>query len=82
MLLRADCTYDRMLSKCVEEIYPHEDKNKVNFYIADSRGAEVWNGDQISVDVEQGGDKIETLSVDTTLNYLELNTLQKLNSFV
>ena len=40
ILLRADCTYSRMLSKCIK-------MKKLDFYIADSRRAEVWNGDII-----------------------------------
>lgn len=47
-----------MLSKCVQEIFP-EDQLKYDFYIADSRGAEVWNGDSIELDVEQGGERTE-----------------------
>ena len=45
VLLRSDSSYERMLAKCVEEIFPEEDKDKFDFYIEDSRGAEVWNGD-------------------------------------
>ena len=53
ILLRADCTYQRMLFKCVQEIFPDENE-QYDFYIADSRGAEVWNGDNIKVDGEDG----------------------------
>ena len=49
VLLRSDSSYERMLAKCVEEIFPEEDKDKFDFYIADSIGAEVWNGDKITV---------------------------------
>ena len=53
VLLRSDSSYEHMLTKCVQEIFPDEDKNKFDFYIADSRGAQVWNGDSIRVDGDE-----------------------------
>ena len=57
VLLRADCTYNRMLTKCVQETYSEEDQRSCDFYIADSRGVAIWNGDKIEVDIEGTGQK-------------------------
>lgn len=64
-----------MLSKCVQEIYPDVDKQKFEFYIADSRGAEVWNGDKIALDVEQSGEKTEECKW-TLQKYIKLSRIK------
>ena len=33
VLLRADCTYSRMLSKCINEIFPDEDEQSLTFIL-------------------------------------------------
>lgn len=53
VLLRANCTYQHMLTKCAQETYPEEDQRNFDFFIADSRGVAVWNGDNIEVDIEE-----------------------------
>ena len=50
IVLRAD-------KKCVQEIYSEEEQNHCDFYIADSRGIAIWNGDRIEVDVEGLGER-------------------------
>ena len=57
VLLRADSTYGRMVKKCVQELYSEKEQESHKFYIADSRGVEIWNSDQIEVDVECSGEK-------------------------
>ena len=56
VLMRADCTYNRMLAKCVQEIFSVEEQESHEFYIADSRGVAIWNGDKIEVDIEGTGE--------------------------
>lgn len=73
VLLRADSTYHRMLEKCVQETYSEEDQRKFDFYIADSRGVAIWNGDRIEVDVEGSGQK-RSRECDWTLEkYIRLS---------
>ena len=55
VLLRSDSTYGRVLSKCMQELYSEEDRKNFDFYIADSKGVAIWNGDKIEVDVEGSG---------------------------
>ena len=55
VLLRADSTYQRMLEKCVQQTYSEEDQREFDFYIADSKGVAIWNGDRIEVDLEGSG---------------------------
>ena len=52
VLMRTDCPYHRMLTKCVQELFSEEEQESNDFYIADSRGVAIWNGDKIEVDVE------------------------------
>ena len=52
VLMRTDCTYHRMLTKCVQELFSEEEQESNDFYIADSRGVAIWNADKIEVDVE------------------------------
>lgn len=74
VLLRSDSNYERMLTKCVQEIFPDEDKNKFDFYIADSRGAEVWNGDKIKIDGGEGTSQEECLW--TLEQYIKLSRVK------
>ena len=46
-----------MLKKCVQEIYTEEEQKDNDFYIADSRGITIWNGDRIEVDIEGSGER-------------------------
>ena len=57
IVLRSDSTYQRMLKKCVQEIYTEEEQKDNDFYIADSRGIAIWNGDRIEVDIEGSGER-------------------------
>ena len=52
----SDSTYQRMLKKCVQEIYMEEEQD--DSYIANSRGIATWNGDSIQVDIEGSGEKV------------------------
>ena len=73
VLLRADSTYSRVLSKCVQELYSEEDQKKFEFYIADSKGVAIWNGDKIEVDIEESGQK-KSRECDWTLEkYIRLS---------
>ena len=46
-----------MLIKCMQEIYTEEEQEDSDFYIADTRGMPVWNGDKIEVDTEGSGER-------------------------
>ena len=69
ILLRRDCSYKRMLSKCVSELYTDEETKSANFYISD---AKVWHTDKIQVDMEGSGRKVEEREW-TLGQYLELS---------
>ena len=73
ILLRVDCTYSRMLEKCVQELYSNEEQEQNYFYIADTRGIAIWNGDKIEVDVEGSGQRAR--ECDWTLEqYIHLSS--------
>ena len=59
VLLRRDCSYGRMLAKCVGELYAEEEGKNAEFYIADAKGIPVWHKDKIEVDMESSGKKVE-----------------------
>lgn len=59
ILLRKDCTYRRMLEKCVQQIYNDKEREDAMFYIANKAGIPVWSGDKIEVDKESTGMEIE-----------------------
>ena len=59
IVLRSDSTYQHMLKKCVQEIYTEEEQKDNDFYIADSCGIGIWNGDKIEVDTEGSGEECE-----------------------
>ena len=59
-----------MLNKCVQELFSSEEQQQHDFYIADTQGIAVWNGDRISVDLEgsgSGSEKTEVLEYEWTL---------------
>jgi hypothetical protein len=75
ILLRGDCSYDRMLIKCVPEHFSEEEQDKYDFYIADSRGAEVSSGDKFAVDLEGSGER--TVECQWTLErYIKLSRMK------
>ena len=59
VLLRRDCSYGRMLAKCMSELYTDEERKNAEFYIADAKGIPVWHKDKIEVDMESSGKEIE-----------------------
>ena len=49
IFLRKDSTYTRMVEKCAQELYGKEpEQDNFTFYIADSKGIEVWTSDDIN----------------------------------
>ena len=61
IFLRKDSTYTRMVEKCAQELYGKEpEQDNCTFYIADSKGIEVWSSDDIKVDVEGSGENQES----------------------
>ena len=81
MFFRKDCSYQRMLEKCIAEIYTEEERENAEFYIADSRGIPIWSSDTIKIDVDNGTEELEW-----TLNhYIHLSNasiLQKCDTTV
>ena len=59
VLLRRDCSYGRMLAKCMSELYTEEERKNAEFYIADAKGIPVWHKDKIEVDMESSGKEVE-----------------------
>ena len=59
MFFRKDCSYQRMLEKCIAEIYTEEEQENAEFYIADSRGIPIWSSDTIKIDVDNGTEELE-----------------------
>ena len=59
VLLRDGCSYQRMLAKCVAELYSEEEQQQYDFYIADAQGIAVWNGDSTAIDLESSGETTE-----------------------
>lgn len=75
ILLRGDCSYKRMLTKCVQEHFSEEDQKKYDFYIADARGAAVWSGDSFAMDLESSGGR--TRECEWTLEqYIKLSRMK------
>lgn len=72
VLLRTDCSYQRMLDKCVQELYCKEDQEKYDFYIADAQGIAIWNGDSIDMDLESSGERTESCEW-TLIQYIKLS---------
>lgn len=72
VLLRRDCSYQRMLNKCLSELYSEEEAENAEFYIADAKGIPVWHKDKIEVDMESSGREVEEREW-TLGQYLELS---------
>lgn len=72
VLLRSDCSYKRMLTKCVQELFSNEEQEKHDFYIADAQGIAVWNGDSIAMDLESSGETTESCEW-TLIQYIKLS---------
>ena len=53
MILQRSTTYKRMLERCIE-VYP---ETHAQFYVADSRGFAIWNGDKIVINLDDGPQK-------------------------
>ena len=76
VVLRSDCTYARMVKKCSQEIYGEKAADKeFSFYIADSRGIEIWNSDTIEIDTEGSGSKKESC-LWSLGNYIKLSGIK------
>lgn len=54
VLLRDDWSYQRVLDKCIQEVYGTESQN-AEFYIADKGGVPIWTKDVIELDLGNGG---------------------------
>ena len=54
-----DCSYQRMLEKCIAEVYAEEEWENAEFYIADSHGIPIWSSDTIKIDVDEGTEELE-----------------------
>lgn len=59
IVIRDDCSYQRLLDKCVREMYSIEEQEKASFYIADKGGIPIWTSDKIEVDIEGTGHTTE-----------------------
>ncbi len=55
---RKSCTYDRMLQKCVTELYPDHPEQGVEYYIADGSGLPICAGETIRMDCDDGEQEI------------------------
>jgi hypothetical protein len=51
ILLRDDWSYQKLLDKCVQELYSKDEQESATFYIADKGGIPVWTRDTIEVDI-------------------------------
>ena len=54
VIFRNDSSYEEMLEKCINKIYPELDKSKYDFYIADSRGSEVCSSKRVKIQQSDG----------------------------
>ena len=59
MFFRKDCSYQRMLEKCITEVYTEEERENAEFYIADSCGIPIWSSDTIKIDDDNGTEELE-----------------------
>ena len=59
MFFRKDCSYQRMLEKCIAEINTEEEQENVEFYIGDSHRIPIWSSDTIKIDVDNGREELE-----------------------
>ncbi len=71
VIFRRDCTYKRMLEKCVEAVYSPDEKKDAEFHIADSRGSIIPT--TIKLDSSEGVE-IETLPW-TIENYISITNM-------
>jgi hypothetical protein len=52
VLLRDDWSYQKLLDKCVQEIYSEEEQENATFYMGDKGGVPIWTSDTFEVDVD------------------------------
>ena len=82
VIFRNDSSYEDMLEKCINEIYPELDQSKYDFYIADSRGSEVCSSKRVKIQQNDGSTDEWEWSL---LKYIKLSRSKypsKLNFFV
>ena len=71
VIFRRDCTYKRMLEKCVEAVYSQDEKMDAEFHIADSRGCIIPN--TIKLDSSEG---VEIKTLPWTIeNYISITKM-------
>ena len=61
-----DCSYERMLEKCQQEVYP-EPQTGAKYYIADSTGVDIRGSGFITVDNKAGEEERLLWTLDTYL---------------
>ena len=66
VVFRRDCSYERMLEKCQQEVYP-EPQAGAKYYIADSTGVDICGSGFIMVDNEAGEEERLPWTLDTYL---------------
>ena len=65
-IFNKDCTYKRMLEKCVS-VYSDDEQEGSSFYIADSRGVPIWTDDYLLIDDKDAEKKLPW----TLIKYVE-----------
>lgn len=71
MVFRRDCSYQRMLERCME-VYSDDERQNSEFYVADSRGVPIWSSDKITVDTEEGQEELEW----TLIRHIKLSNVK------
>lgn len=70
IIFRRDCTYKRMLDKCIEAVYSTEETQDAEFFIADSRGSII--SETIELDSEDGVEELPW----TLMRYISISNVK------